>query len=324
MPSSSTSTFSEPDDFEAALCRQADVDLLVTGQGRFRARLTQVALHRLNLVAANETGSRIAFISTRPNLALVCWALERHRSQIWCGTPSSADEVVTLGPGARLHMRTQGGCRWAGLWISTAVLDRYWRAITRTPVMRLNGASSWRPRNGPLRTLRTLHAAAISVFEHRAGEALTTSAVDGLEQQLIHALIECLSDGVPGVQSNTTRQRHDRLMARFEDACMSEQHRLPGLKELCMTLGVPERSLRNCCKRHLGMSPMSYLRLRRMKLVRHALHSARPSDSGVAEIIRRHGFTEPGRFSARYRQLFGELPSATLKRSIDLNDAVLP
>jgi AraC-like DNA-binding protein len=315
MPSSSTTTFSEPDDYEATLCRHADVDLLVTEQGRFRARLTQVALHRLNLLAADETGSRIAFIATRPKLALVWWALGRHRSQIWCGKPSFADEVVTFAPGARLHARIQGDCRWAGLWISTTDLDRHWRALTTAPVMPLNGASSWRPRNGPLRGLRRLHAAAIRVCEHRAGEVLTASAAHGLEQQLIHALIECLSDGVPGVQYNRTRQRHDRLMARFEDACMSEKYRLPSLKELCMTLGVPERSLHNCCKRHLGMSPMRYLCLRRMKLVRHALRSARPSDSGVAEIARHHGFTEPGRFSARYRQLFGELPSATLKRS---------
>jgi AraC-like DNA-binding protein len=314
MPSSSTSTFSELDEFEAALRRQTDVDLLVTEQGRFRGRLTQVALHQVHLVAADETVPRIAFISIRPNFTLAWWALEPHGSQIWCGTPSLADEIVTLGPGARVHARTQSDCRWAGLWISTADLDRHWRAITGTPFIPLNGASSWRPSNATLRTLRALHAAAIRLFENRASEVLTASAVDGLEQQLIYALVECLSDGDPGALSNRTRKRHNSLMACFEAACMSYEHRIPSLTELCTALGVPERSLRASCVQHLGMGPMRYLRLRKMKLVRHALRSARPADAGVAELARRHGFTEMGRFAATYRQLFGKLPSATLQR----------
>ena len=104
MPSSSTSTFGELDEFEAALRTQTDVDLLVTEQGRFRGRLTQVALHQVHLVAADETVPRIAFISIRPDLTLAWWALGRHGSQIWCGTPSLADEIVTFGPGARVKI----------------------------------------------------------------------------------------------------------------------------------------------------------------------------------------------------------------------------
>jgi AraC-like DNA-binding protein len=314
MPSSSTSTFGELDEFEAALRTQTDVDLLVTEQGRFRGRLTQVALHQVHLVAADETVPRIAFISIRRDLTLAWWALGRHGSQIWCGTPSLADEIVTFGPGARVHARTQSDCRWAGLWISTADLDRHWRAITGTPVIPLSGARSWRPSDAALRTLRALHAAAIRLFENRASEVLTASAVDGLEQQLIHALVECLSDGAPGAQNNRTRRRHNSLMACFEAACMSYEHRIPSLKELCTALDVPERTLRASCVQHLGMGPMRYLRLRKMKLVRHALRSARPADSGVAELARRYGFIDMGRFAGTYRQLFGELPSATLQR----------
>jgi len=315
MPSSSTSTFSEPEEFEAALRRQTDVDLLVTGQGRFRGRLTHVTLQRIQLAAVDETVSRIAFIAIRPTLTLVWWALERRGSQVWCGTPSLADEIVTLGPGSRVHARTHRDCRWAALWISTADLDRNWRALIGTPAMPLDGVRSWRPSTTALRTLRAVHAAAIRLFESRADAVLTASAVHGLEQQLIHAFIDCLSGGVAGARNTEAAKRHNDLMACFEDACMSDIHRLPSLRELCMTLGVPGRSLRSWCVQYLGMSPIRYLRLRRMKLVRRALCSARPSDAGVAAVARRHGFTDPGRFAANYRQLFGELPSATLKRS---------
>jgi len=52
MPGSVTSVFSEPGDFEAALREEGGLGLLVTGRGQFRARLTQVKLHRMRLSAA--------------------------------------------------------------------------------------------------------------------------------------------------------------------------------------------------------------------------------------------------------------------------------
>jgi AraC-like DNA-binding protein len=314
MPNCSTSTFSEPEEFEAALRRQTNVDLLVTEQTDFRGRITQVGLHLLHLAVADETAPRIAFVAMRPDIVLVWWAIGRPGSQIWCGAPSSAGEVMTLGPGHRAHARTRGASRWAALWISATDLDRYSQTLTGTPVRALNGAGSWRPVGAALQTLHRLHAAAIAMFERRAGEVLAASAVHGLEQQLIHALVECLSDGVPGAHNRRTAERHDNLMARFEDACSPCEHRTSTLIELCATLGVPERSLRTSCMQHLGMGPMSYLRLRRLKSVRRALCSASPDDSSVAELARRYGFTELGRFAVKYRQVFGELPSATLQR----------
>ena len=60
MPGSVTSVFSEPDDFEAALRKEGARGLLVTGRGQFRARLTQITLHRLRLLHGEEQLSRIA------------------------------------------------------------------------------------------------------------------------------------------------------------------------------------------------------------------------------------------------------------------------
>ena len=316
MPSSSTSTFSEPVEFEAALCRHADVDLLVTEQGTFQARLTHVALHRVHLAVAYETVSRIAFVSMRRDLVLVWWAIGRRGPQIWCGMPSLAGEIVTLSLGGRAHARTQGTSRWAGLWISAADLDHYSRVLTGAPFKVPPGTSFFRPHQAALEMLQGLHAAAIKLFENCPGEVLAASAIHGLEQQLIQALVECLSDGFLGARSTRTDEQRGDLMVRFEDICATYAHRMPTLVELCTALDVPTRTLRRACTQYLDLSPMSYLRLRRMKMVHRALRSARASDSSVAELARRHGFNEPGRFAARYRALFGELPSTTLRRPV--------
>ena len=63
MPGSVISLFSELDEFQAALREDGLLNLLVTGSGQFRARLTQVTLQHLYLSAADEQLSRIAFIA---------------------------------------------------------------------------------------------------------------------------------------------------------------------------------------------------------------------------------------------------------------------
>jgi AraC family transcriptional regulator, ethanolamine operon transcriptional activator len=62
------------------------------------------------------------------------------------------------------------------------------------------------------------------------------------------------------------------------------------------------------------MSPTRYLRLRRMHSVHHTLRSGGPDAASVSEVARRYGFCRLGCFAADYRDLFGELPSATLRQ----------
>jgi hypothetical protein len=71
VPRTFTSVFSEPDDFQAALREEGVVGFLVTGRGQFRARLTQIALHRLRLAAGEEELSRVPFITVPAGMTLV-------------------------------------------------------------------------------------------------------------------------------------------------------------------------------------------------------------------------------------------------------------
>jgi transcriptional regulator GlxA family with amidase domain len=110
-------------------------------------------------------------------------------------------------------------------------------------------------------------------------------------------------------------------MARFEDVLASHGHRHLSAPDLCAAVGVPERILRICCAKFLRMSPLTYSRLRRLNLVRSALRWTDPKTATVAEVARRHGFSELGRFANHYREVFGETPTTTLRaaRSIKSN-----
>jgi transcriptional regulator GlxA family with amidase domain len=118
-----------------------------------------------------------------------------------------------------------------------------------------------------------------------------------LEQELLHALVNCLATENAD-RISRWRRRHTDIMVRFEEA-----------------IGVPERTLRLCCAEFLGVSPIRYYLLRRLNMARSALRRADPETASVAEIARDHQFTEPGRFAVAYRAIFGETPSSTLRRA---------
>ena len=78
---------------------------------------------------------------------------------------------------------------------------------------------------------------------------------------------------------------------------------------------MSERSLRECCKNHLGVGPAGYRRVRAMQQMYRALRKGGPGAASFSEVARRHGFCDLGRLAANYRGIYGELPSATLRRA---------
>ena len=65
------------------------------------------------------------------------------------------------------------------------------------------------------------------------------------------------------------------------------------------------------------MGPVRYLWLRRMHLARRSLLRADAGTVNVTTVATEYGFWELGRFSVEYRALFGESPSAALRRPLN-------
>jgi len=87
---------------------------------------------------------------------------------------------------------------------------------------------------------------------------------------------------------------------------------LPTIVDICAALGVSERTLRYAFHEYVGMSPVAYLRIRRLNHVRSVLASSDPRDVTITQVAMRYGFWHLGRFSGDYKLMFGEAPSVTL------------
>jgi AraC-like DNA-binding protein len=110
--------------------------------------------------------------------------------------------------------------------------------------------------------LRHFHRAAIRAAEMRSRALADNEAAHGLGEQLIHALVECLS--TRSVDRETEAAcRHRDILARFED--LAHDHLLLDIAEICVALGISGRTLRRCCEEQLGMGPAEYVRRQRVE-----------------------------------------------------------
>lgn len=79
-------------------------------------------------------------------------------------------------------------------------------------------------------------------------------------------------------------------------------------KAACMSVRALYRGFRE----HLDMTPMEYVKERRLLKIRELMSSS-TAEHSVAELGLQFGFDHLGHFAASYRQRFGELPSQTLR-----------
>ena len=84
--------------------------------------------------------------------------------------------------------------------------------------------------------------------------------------------------------------------------------------ELAEMAGVSCRVLQKRFVKHLNKGPMTYIKEARLMKVREELLRSSPDEASVTDIAMRWGFYHLGDFSRYYSQLFGELPSKTLRQ----------
>lgn len=311
MAEGDTFTFSDADGYAAGF-GNARINLTITGAGDFQARLTRLRLNHLELFRCREILPRIAYISLPPERIFLSFPVGT-ASLVTDGFMLRNGDMVLHGHGESIHQRSRGASQWGLIALSPEQFGTCSKALTGREI-------------APPPVSRMLHPAAVDISRFRLlfREACYLAEAGGrliehpevaraLEQKLLHAIINCLAtDQVD--DNSTTRRQHTIIMARFEESLGKHIDQRPKMSALCAEIGVPERSLRMCCTKFLGVSPARYLLLRRLNQARSALRRADPSIATVAEVARNHQFQELGRFAVTYRTTFGESPSVTLHR----------
>ena len=314
MPSSSVRTFTEPDEYAAAI-RQGTVQLTVTQCGIFKAKLTRIDLHRIWMQRFSDNLPRTGHVEGWGGRAIIVFRTQPGPSLSRNGVELDWTDIWRPGPGQSYYHHTSGPTSYGSVSLPIEEMASVGATVAGCDLAPPINAQTSRPMPEAIARLRRLHEAAAHLAEDAPNVLAHPEVARGLDQALIGAMIDCVGDGAAR-EDKAALRRHAAIMRRFHQTIEQHVGQPLYLPELCREIGASERTLRECCQEHLGLGPKHYLLLRRMHLVRRALRANSPTETTVTEIATRYGFWQFGRLAVQYGALFGETPSATLARSM--------
>jgi AraC family transcriptional regulator, ethanolamine operon transcriptional activator len=225
------------------------------------------------------------------------------------GQVATQDEVFAAPPGSEFCLVCHPCHDWLTVFVPTSLL------FPSPP--ELEFASSARPqllKPPPHVTERftSLVRRFLAAAESRPQLLSSPVAVESFQNELLGAAKELFMRNQHSAGRHFVRWRRQaksaaELAIRDPDLSLS-------ISDLARTSGVPERTLRTAFQRCFGLSPVEYLRILRLHQARQLLLASCPDQTTVTQIAFGLGFWDLGRFAGAYRELFGELPSATLRK----------
>jgi transcriptional regulator GlxA family with amidase domain len=221
------------------------------------------------------------------------------------------------------YQRTSSAIEWGAMSLTPQDLAAAGQAIAGCDLVAPRSDRLVHPPAHLLAHLVRLHHAAGHLAATAPEMLMHPEVARAVEQQLVRLMVGCLTEGIIAA-GNAVRHQRVPVMRRLEQVLEEKPDRPLYLAEVCARIGVPVRTLRQHCVEHLGIGPHQYLWLRRMNLAHRALTRAEPGSASVTAIANDHGFAELGRFAVAYRRLFGEPPSATLRRAAEQPKKLIP
>ncbi|MDG4827392.1 AraC family transcriptional regulator [Asanoa sp. WMMD1127] len=246
------------------------------------------------------------------NLPLTGAIGSEHRGAVTVASPRRA-AVYRAGAGAHTGLWS-ADCRTLGIRLDRAALEAELAGLLGRPVrgpIRF-GASFDTTRGAGLTWARMVNLLRSEIVNPQSAllqplvaERYAHSLLDGLLLAVEHQHTEALTAHAPPVRPRTVRRAIQVMEADPTHPFTTA--------ELARIAGVSARSLQEGFRRHVGVSPMTYLQNVRMAYAREELRDPPPGRDTVAAIAHAWGFGHLGRFAATYRERFGESPSATLR-----------
>lgn len=230
------------------------------------------------------------------------------------GTATTADpgRVALFRPAGEIDLRWSADCRVLSVKVERLAFERELSALEPSTFAPRGPAATFALAGGPGRSwiglIRLLHR------EVRGPGGL--AGLPGMAarwRDLAIGTLACAVEQQTGDLAARPTARRPRTVRRALDAMHAEPGRAFTASGLAAIAGVGVRVLQESFRRHVGVSPLTYLRRLRLEGVHAELSAADPGEVSVSEVALRWGFTHLGRFAGTYRERYGVAPSETLR-----------
>jgi AraC family ethanolamine operon transcriptional activator len=303
-------SFSDFDELTEAV-RTWDLDFRQLERGPFRGSISQFVGNGVQFGRA-RFGRGLEQFGSPPG-GLRTFAIPAYQSLRlhWRGKSVSGTQILAFPRGGELNAVSNAGFDIFTLSLSDETLARAGAACGfpdlcgEREVFETDPGAMWR--------LRQL----CMQFHHRIEEGPFGPGAAALQHELepglAAALLAALNSSTPSSPASprlrgTALQRSLGYIGDLATEPVT-------VRDLIGISGASWRTLDYAFRGRFGITPKEYLKSVRLNGVHRELRRADPSSGRISDVANRWSFWHMGQFAADYRRLFGELPSATLKRN---------
>jgi AraC family ethanolamine operon transcriptional activator len=282
---------------EAVAAQGMDVELIQLGPGSGRVALRTTPGRLLNLQRVQIDVPAIRHGALKPGVvSFAIWDERRPTEGRWCGRPFG-ERGVSLFPD---EFSASGAHRLDGTVVEISQARcRDMAALLEVDLPPILAG----PRTFPLAPA-ALNTLSENLMLLERGEG-------GLDCEL-----EVLAGIVGAIGRSGSRipraNSRARAFTTSREFIRSRGADVPSVPEICAAAGVSLRTLEYAFRETVGMTPLQYLKVYRLRQVRGLLVAG--ASPTVADAANAWGFWHMGKFAADYRSIYGVKPSADLCR----------
>jgi len=230
------------------------------------------------------------------------------------GTVMTEDSFMVLEPGCEFDLASKAAHDWCSIFVPTHKLvpgddvaepsSRSEKMIARVTHLDHQIANQFR---ALVKQIMTTDA---NCPKFESAPAATSAAADLLK---VASMVIGKPQGHEPAREGRPRIQREEIIRSSREMLEQRHGETVLVGDLAAAADVSERTLRRAFQEYFGVGPVRYLQLRQLQQVHRALRATDAEEASVTDVLLRHGVWEFGHFAARYRRLFGERPSETLR-----------
>ena len=231
------------------------------------------------------------------------------------GITLNEHSILVMEPGSDFCLSVMGPHEWCTIFVPTQKLVLHGDNQSVLTVDKNPGCRVVRVTPQLVRQVRSFIRNSESAASIDSKFELTPAAtIAAAEAVGIVSLIIAERRHADPKQEGRPRTSRQEIIRRCKELLEERGIRRIKVEEMATRAEVSERTLQAVFKEYFGVGPARYMQLRHLRQINIALQAAQPNGNTVAEILSRKGEWQFGRFADRYRRVFGESPSQTLRR----------
>jgi len=215
---------------------------------------------------------------------------------IICGEETGTGDLIFLPPGSEMDLVMPKGTTWSCINVPQAHLKRYGVTINKSEIFHLDTT-----------VFAHFSQSYESILNHITKNIFTEET---LQDMIITLFLHTIEENRNHIEF---RYKDSYLIAlNIKDYLMEHNESRVQMYQLCELTGKSVRTIERIFKQVYSITVRDFHTYHRFALIRQTLlHDKHTSVSNAAL---KYGYMHLGRFSRKYKEIFGELPSQTLKK----------